>query len=100
MNLITSCLKITYFSRDNQRDNIEGDDAFEALFRQQTVVAAILRHDSETDELEVASLGVGTKFLSSDGDFGEGGARVADMHAEALCQAAFVRYLASAYRGG
>ena len=64
------------------------------------MVAAILRHDSETDELEVASLGVGTKFLSPDGDFGEGSARVVDMHAEALCQAEFVRYLASAYRGG
>ena len=55
----------------------------------------------------MASLGVGTKFLRSeedgcdDGD-GEGerdGARMVDMHAEALCQAAFVRYLASAHRG-
>ena len=64
------------------------------------MVAAILRHDSETDELEVSSLGVGTKFLSSDSDFRDGEARVADMHAEALCQAAFVRYLASAFRGG
>ena len=52
--------------------------------------------------MEVASLGVGTKFLSSEDDYGDrdgDGARVADMHAEALCQAAFVRYLASAHRG-
>ena len=76
----------------------EHDEAFKSLFRQQTVVAAILRHDSETDELEVASLGVGTKFLASEGDCGDG-ARVADLHAESLCQAAFVRYLASTYRG-
>ena len=88
------------FYRDRQREESLDDDgdAFETLFRQQTVVAAILRHDSETDELEVASLGVGTKFLCSEDDFVDG-ARVADMHAEALCQAAFVRYLASAYRG-
>ena len=55
------------FYRDRQREESLDDDgdAFETLFRQQNVVAAILRHDSETDELEVASIGVGTKFLSS-----------------------------------
>ena len=49
----------TQFYRDRQREESLDDDgdAFETLFRQQTVVAAILRHDSETDELEVASLG-------------------------------------------
>ena len=60
----------------------------------QTVLAAILVHDSQTDDLRVLSFGVGTKILSSKlAASDHRGELVRDCHAEVLARRGLMRFL-------
>ena len=92
----------TVDGKNSDVDDWDGSDAFSDKFSTfnelfgdtQTVCAGIVSYDSVTDELETVAIGVGTKFIENDTntEFAESRS-VVDMHAEALCQAAFLRYL-------